>query len=276
MKSRAPGHLPVATAILVWMSGCGDATIPGAGPTPSNAAPGGSVSPAPTARPVSIRGFTHAGDGSILPGVEVCLDNGVLRSPPTDPVMCTVSASDGSFRVSGASANGAATLTFRKDGFESTVRPMELQAEDVTLPSSENVLLADPLVFVGTPADPSKGQIAFAVSTTGAGPTPQVSATLFDFIQGGASGLAWPPVYVDEKGAPAPGTAAGTAGGFVNVAPSLYIVTFHATSGFCVPDSGLHDYAATQDSNGDIAMLVPIIQGYVTAPVGVSCTSDGP
>jgi len=273
MKSRARSHLPVAAATLVCMWGCGDATIPGTVAPPSNAAPSG-TSPAPTAQSVSIHGFTHAADGSILPGVEVCLDDGVVSGPPTNPVMCTASASDGSFTVSGASANGDATLTFRKDGFQSTVRPMELQAEDVTMPSSENVLFASPLVFAGVPADPSKGQLPFAVSTTDSGPTPQVSATLSGYyVPGGAAGPAGPAVYFDGKGAPAPGAAAGTGGGFVNVEPGLYMVTFHAASGLCVPTSG---YAASQDSTGDISMLMPVIQGYVTAPAGVWCTSDGP
>jgi hypothetical protein len=50
----------------------------------------------------------------------------------------------------------------------------------------------------------------------------------------------------------------------------------HPTSGFCASISDLYAYAVTADSTRDIAMLVPVIQGYVTASVGIWCTSDGP
>jgi hypothetical protein len=288
MKSRVLSPLPLATATLVFVWGCGDASLPEPGPQPSSvspsagpapapsATPGDTASPAPAAQPLAIRGFTHGADSSVLPGVEVCLHDGVVSGSPTDPVMCTVSAGDGSFTVSGASANGAATLTFRKDGFAPTVRPIELQTADVTLPSSENVLLAEPLAMAGTAADPTRGQIAFAVATTDSGPAPQVTASLVAFLVAeGSYGVNTPPVYLDGAGAPAPGAAAGNSGDFVNVPPGVYMIQFHPTSGYCVPNARF-DYAAGQDPNGDIGILVPVLQGFVTAPVGIWCTSDGP
>jgi len=283
MKSKA--KLALATAAVVWTWGCGGTSLPEQG-SPSTAPPAASPSPAPPAsspppteqapESVSIRGFTHASDGSILPGVEVCLVNASVISPPTDTAMCAVSASDGAFQVSGARADGAVTLTFRKDGFVPTARPIALQAQDVTLPSSENVLYADPMVFMGSPADSSKGQIAFALTTSDSGPAPQLSATLAGYLVPGGFGDPVAAVYNDAKGAPAPAAEAGASGGFVNVKPGMYAITLHPTTGFCVSTSGLYGYAATQESNGDIAILVPVIQGYMTSPVGVWCTTDGP
>jgi hypothetical protein len=227
---------------------------------------------------VSIRGFTHAADGSILPGVEVCLVNGtVLASAPADAAMCSVSGSDGSFVVSGARANGAATLTFKKDGFVPSARALALQDQDVALPPSENALYANPMVFMGASADPTKGQVSFAVITTDSGPVPQLTATLAAYlVPGGSYGFTAPPVYFDVKGAPAPGAASGTGGGFVNVDPGMYVITLHPTSGLCVPTTGLYGYASALESNGDTTIFVPVVQGFVTAPVSVWCTSDGP
>ena len=169
--------------------------MPAPGEAPSSAPPVASAPPsasassaasapsAPSPQSLSIHGFTHAVDGeAFLPGVDVCLVDGVVINLPIDPVMCTVSAADGSFAVSGAGANGDATLTFAKDGFAPMVRPINLEAQDVTLPSNENVLHAAPLVVAGTAANPGKGQLAFAVTTTGSGPTPQMTATLTGYL----------------------------------------------------------------------------------------------
>jgi len=266
----------VSMVTLLSAVGCGGASVGTGNEVTETTDASPPTAPTPT---VSVRGVAHAADGSTLPGVQVCLDNGiVVVSPPTNPGDCTVSASDGSFGMSAVSHNKALTLTFQKDGFEPTVRPIELRVEgDVTLPSSENVLFANPLVFMGTPADPNKGQIAFAVSTTGDGPTPQVSATAVGyFAPNGVAGVPESAVYADEHGTPAPGVSVGTSGGFVNVASGLYLIQFHPTSGYCASTSGLYSYAATVESNGDVALLVPVIRGYVTTPVDIWCTSDGP
>ena len=183
MKSRVLVHLPIATA-LAWMWGCGDANMPAPGEAPSNAPPVASAPPsasassaasapsAPSPQSLSIHGFTHAVDGSVLPGVDVCLVDGVVINLPIDPVMCTVSAADGSFAVSGAGANGDATLTFAKDGFAPMVRPINLEAQDVTLPSNENVLHAAPLVVAGTAAESRQGSARIRGDDDRLGPHP--------------------------------------------------------------------------------------------------------
>jgi hypothetical protein len=43
-----------------------------------------------------------------------------------------------------------------------------------------------------------------------------------------------------------------------------------------LPNSGLYGYSATVQPNGDTSIFVPVIQGYVTGPVGVWCTSFAP
>src|SRR5258708_13510554 len=132
----------------------------------------------PPPPPGSIRGFTHGADASALPGVKVCLyENITIGAEPVDPVMCNLSATDGSFGVSGARTRTNVMLTFKKDGFAPTLRAITTQTDDITLPASENALLPDPLVFMGKTADPSKGQIAFATTTAGAGPAPAGSVT---------------------------------------------------------------------------------------------------
>jgi hypothetical protein len=226
---------------------------------------------------VSIGGFTHGADAGVLPGVKVCLYGGVtIAAEPSEPVMCNVSATDGSFGVSGARARTNVMLTFKKDGFAPTLRAITTQTDDITLPASENTLLPDPLVFMAKTADPSKGQIAFATTTAGAGPAPDVSVTANGFfVPSGAAGLPDPPVYFDRSGVPAAEAAAGTRGGFANVTPDLYMVQFHPVSGTCSVSSGLYGYRATtgtSDPTLPAAVFVPVIQGYVTGPIGASCT----
>jgi hypothetical protein len=227
---------------------------------------------------VSIGGLAHAADGSTLAGVEVCFHKGiVVGSAPTESDACTVSKSDGSFNLTGAPAKQDVTLMLRKDGLMPIARPMALEGNDVTLPANENVFLAGHPIFMGVLPDLRTGQIAFTVISTDGGPPAQVSATLMGYyVPNGAAGVVQRPVYADEKGAPAPGATAGSGGGFINVNPGLYMIRFHPTLGYCLPTSGPYNYAATADPNGDFSMLVPVIEGYLTAPVGVWCTSDGP
>jgi len=283
MKSAAITSLSVATFLSAVGCGGPDPSSTNARSLSASGSPSGSsdagapqeaTNTPPAPLPVSIGGFTHAADGSVLPGVQVCLYGGItVAAEPRDPIMCTVSATDGSFGVSGTSATADVMLTFKKDGFAPTLRAITAQTADLTLPASENVLLPDPLVFMGKAADPSKGHIAFVTTTTGAGPAQDVSVTANAFYV--PSGVAWPsqsPVYFDQNGVPAPGAATGTSGGFVNVSPGLYLVQFPPASGSCVASSGLYGYPGTKDPTLDAAVLVPIIQGYVSAPIGVSCT----
>jgi hypothetical protein len=226
---------------------------------------------APDSR-LTIHGFTHSADGSALPAVEVCLTTGInAGTEPTEHLDCTLSGADGSFKVSGASSDDVLTLTFKKDGFVPTARPMAFQSGDITLPSNENVLLATPLVFMGKPTDPTKGQVSFVAITLGGGPAAEVSATLTGYdVPTGVVGLTRTPVYLDNEGAPAPEATAGSSGGFVDVAPGLYVAKFRAESGACVAYD-LYGYPGALESDDTVAMLVPVIRGYLTAPIGVSC-----
>jgi hypothetical protein len=224
---------------------------------------------------VSIRGFVHGADGSVLPGCRICLYGGItVAAEPTDPVACTLTAADGSFGVSGAGAHTAVMLTFKKDGFAPALRAIVTQTETITLPASENALLPDPLVFMGKPADPTKGHIAFVAMTNAAEPAPVVSATATGYyVPGGVAGTPELPVYFDRNGVPTPQATAGTSGGFVNLDPGLYMVEFSPASGTCAASSGLYGYTGTPDPTLPAAIFVPVIQGYVSAPVGVQCQS---
>jgi len=227
---------------------------------------------------LSIGGAVHASDGSALAAVTVCLYGGVdFAGASAGPLAltlskpaCTYSAADGSFLVSGAQAVQWVTLTFQKNGFAPTLRAIATQTADITLPSSENVLLPVPMTFMGTSADPSKGQIAFSATTPGAGSPAQMSVTATAFtILGGFTGPSEQPRYLGPDGAPAAGAAAGAAGGFVNVPSGLYLLQFEGTSARCAANTGLYGYPASPG-----AIFVPVLEGYVTAPVGVSCTGS--
>jgi hypothetical protein len=278
MKSVGITTLSIATFLSAI--GCGgpdpsDTSAPG----PSASATPGVPSPSPTTTsttpelpPVSIRGFTHGADASVLPGVEVCLYGGIsVAVKPPDPIMCTFSAADGSFGVSGASASADVMLTFKKDGFAPMLRAIATQTDDITLPASENALLQDPLVFMGKTGDASKGQIAFFMTTPDGRNATQASVKLIRF----EDTYSQPPVYLDRDGVVAVGAAAGSRGGFVNLPAGLYALRFGAASVACTAATGLYGYPITafQDpSSGEATVLVPVIQGYVTAPIGVSCT----
>jgi hypothetical protein len=233
--------------------------------------------------PLSIRGFVHSWDGGPLSGVKVCIHGafsaganwvGPVELTLSGPTSCATSATDGSFVVSGAPANtDFVPLTFEKEGFTPALRTVAIQTADITLPTEENALLANPPIFIGTPADPTRGQIAFFVKVAGAGPAPDVSVTATGFSNATAlSGPSETPQYVDSNGAPAD---AGTAGGFVNVPSGAYQLTFH-TSGACVADP----YAYRDPASGsqgatpmDVAIWVPVVNGYVSAPVVAYCAS---
>jgi hypothetical protein len=280
MKSVRISTLSLATFLSAV--GCG-------GPNPSSPnGPGGSASsdasasetsPSDTSgmsepSPLSIRGITHGADGSTLSGVTVCLERGItIAAVPINSVMCTLSAADGSFAVSGALPNADTMLTFRKNDFAPTLRAIATQTSDITLPANENVLLPNPLSFLGVPANSEKGQIAFAATTAGTGPAENLSVTAerLDLL-GGYASAPEQPVYLDRDGSPASRATSGTRGGFVNVTPGLYVVRFHYATGTCSASTGLYGYPMSNDPPWIVTLLVPVDPGYVSAPVGVSCT----
>lgn len=245
-------------AALLAAAGCGSGagsagggTQTGSPVTTSTAPPG----------PVSIQGFTHASDGSVLPGVEVCADADV-GTP--DGGACATSTGDGSFALHGLPPDTALTLWFTKDAYLPTVRALDTQAIDVVLPESENALypVSAPQTLLGVTADPTKGHILFVVMGSGSQPAPAVS------VQLSGADADTQPIFVGGAG----GTA-GTQGGFVNLTPGLYVVRFQAASVTCTADDlyGLPSTEYLDPSSGEAAAVVPVYAGTVTAPVGATC-----
>jgi hypothetical protein len=258
----------VSVATFLSAMGCG-----GAGPSstsPSETSPVVGTIPPPAATVVSITGFVHASDGTLLPGATVCLQEGLTKNAAS----CTTSGSAGTFTLAGAPANGPVILTFQKDGFVPGLRAVDTEAVDLSLPANENTLMpsVDPQTFLGMPADPSKGQITFSVTTPAGQKATDASVRLTRF----EDSYSQPPVYLDSDGAVAVGATTGSRGGFVNLAAGLYALRFAAASVTCTASTGLYGYPVTafQDpSSGEATVLVPVFEGYVTAPVGVSCAS---
>jgi hypothetical protein len=294
MKSVGITSLSVAT--FVSAVGCGGpnpsgTNAPASGVSPSSGASSGASASGPSTSattktpeppsPLSIGGFAHGTDASVLPGVQVCLyrgfsfatdSAGVASVVLPDPGDCAVSAADGSFRVSGAHAGDFAMLTFRKDAFAPTLRAIAMQTDNITLPPNENVLMPAPLIFMGTPVDPDKGQISFSATTPGGGPAADVSVTSTVFgILSGFANTSEGARYLDGNGALVPGATAGSAGGFVNVHSGFYVLRFDAAAGKCTASSGLYGYPVT--GSPDALIEVPVVAGYVSASVGMSCTA---
>src|SRR5580700_291719 len=248
---------------LLSAMGCG-----GAGPSDTNPSGEAATSPADTgsAQPmVSIQGFVHASDASALSGATVCP---LVVGTPKNAASCQTSGSDGSFTLA-APANEWVAVTFDKPGFVSTVRAVQTQTGAMTLPGTENVMLpaVEPLSIAGVPADASMGQVAFSVM----GPTGQngvaASVTL------GGTGSLPSAIYVDSDGSPAAGATSGTQGLFVNLPPGLYSLHFSQASVTCAP-LGLYGWPMTMyQSAGEATVVVPVMAGYVTAPVAASCVS---
>jgi hypothetical protein len=233
---------------------------------------------------LSISGVVHGPDGSPLPGVEACLHRGFsfgtdsggpARLILPDAADCTISAVDGSFRVSGAHRPDMVILTFRREGFAPMVRALATRTDDVALPATENALMATPLTFMGEPADPSKGHIPFSVTTPGTTPADLTRVGLeADSLRASAFSLL---TAFDDSAEIAPlwslddSPTAGTAvvGGFANVPSALYLVSLQGASAACTASTGLHgDLLGAAD---EAAIIVPVLEGYVTAPVSISC-----
>jgi hypothetical protein len=245
---------------LLSAMGCG-----GAGPSDTNSsgnAPAaaspmetGSIPALPS---VSIRGLIHATNGTSLPRVSVCLE---------DSSTCGTSGDDGSFTLSGAPANQFVPVTFRKDGFLSLLRVIQTQTSDVVVEMSELTSPAvPPQTFMGAAIDPDKGNIAFFVVSPDQQPAPGVWVTM---LGTGASA----PTYLGADGSPDLDATEGSTGGFVNVPAGLYLLQFGHPGATCTA-SDLGGYPLTVGQQaGDVTLIVPVVAGYVTTSVSVSCVS---
>jgi hypothetical protein len=260
----------VSMVTLLSAMGCGGAgpvDTNSSGHAPAAASPTGAGS-TPALATVSIQGFAHAPDGAPLSGATVCP---LVVGAAKNAAACATSGQDGSFTLA-APANEWVAVTFDKEGFVPTVRPVQTQTGGMTLPGTENVMLTavEPLIVAGATADPSRGQVAFSV--TGLAGQDAVAASV---TMTGGDGTTQPATYVDSNGSPATGATAGTQGRFVNVPPGLYVLRFSQASAACAPMSlyGWPMTAYEDPSSGEAAVVVPVIAGYVTAPVAASCAS---
>jgi hypothetical protein len=262
----------ILTCVSMVVAGCGgvvDANGEGSttSPVPSPQSANSTDAPAVPASPrVSISGFAHASDGSALEGVEVCLQAG-----PTVAMnigTCATSSADGAWTVSDVPANEDVTLALEKQGFAPMLRAIQTLTDDIAMPTEENVLVpaADGRSFMGTPTDTKKGQIEFF--STG---QDDVSVKLFGFDRQGAE-----PIYLDRDGKPAGATVTtGSRGGFVGLPTGVYMLQFSRPSARCMADTtGLHGYPAITFPDSTLpTLIVPVVEGYVTGPVGAGCST---
>jgi hypothetical protein len=164
-----------------------------------------------------------------------------------------------------------AIVTFQKEWFWSTLRAIATGDHDISLPQDENLLLTagQSPAFAGAAADPTKGQISFFVKSSDDSPAPDVALTI-----SGTNGGSPQPIYMDTHGTPLSGATAGSQGAFVNVPEGLYVVRLGGDSIQCTASTGLYGYPMTAfPVSGQAALLVPVIGGFVTAPIGATCAS---
>jgi hypothetical protein len=253
---------------LVACAGCGGATVGEAGAAGSTQ----DATPTPDAPTVSVQGVALTSKGSPVAGVSVCL----LQT--TDHANCTTSDADGAWALAGAPADELVAITFVKEGFFPTLRPVVTARQTVKLTGSDASVLASgdwdgALVSVlenpaaaagamGTALDPNVGHIAFLTATGGAEPTTPAAVTL------GGTNKEEAPFFVDASGSLLNQTS-GTRGLFVNLPPGLYVVTFEGASGGCQAHGGL--YGAPIATARGVRLMVPVVAGFVTLPVAVDC-----
>jgi hypothetical protein len=194
-----------------------------------------------------------------------------IGSETEDPAMpvrtCVTSDADGKWTIPAAPRFTRIRLTFEKADFAPVLRVVETEYSDIDLPADENRLVAKSASssFMGVTSDVTKGSIEFAV-TDG---TVATAVTLR-----GVDGSVATARYFDAGGNVSPNALAGARGGFANLAPGLYAVTFGGGGTSCFATSTLYGYPETvylDASSGKATVLVPVVDGYLTAPVGVSC-----
>ena len=125
-----------------------------------------------------------------------------------------------------------------------------------------------PPAFAGVPMDSSTGGIEFFIGSDGE--NAEASVTLFSFENGVHA-----PVYVGVDGNPIREATSGSAGGFVNLPPGMYVATFKSASGSCTTSGEL--YGAPMNvypKPGEVSVVVPVAAGRITTPVGVDCTPN--
>ena len=210
---------------------------------------------------IAVQGYVHAPDGTRLGGADICMFGPSANSEP-----CAESDATGAFTLAGLPANELVSLSFKMNGYVPMLRAVLTQEQDLRLPESENTLLAatQPESFLGVAMDPTKGQIAFQVrNADGNAPNVGVGLTGFD----GAT----VPTALSNDGMPAGSFAAGSGGGFANLAPGTYVLRVSGASASCT-SSPLYGLPVTTFQPSDAAAVaVSVVAGYVSAPVVVTC-----
>jgi hypothetical protein len=182
---------------------------------------------------------------------------------------CATSEADGSFTLNDIPRDLLLTVGFEKAGYMPMIRAIRTGATDVGLPADESIMrpLSTPPVFGGAPFDVSTGALEFFAGSGGEAPLASVSIVSYDDPNAN-----YEPVYLDANGNPATGATAGSFGAFVGLPPGLYLVTFHSETGSCTPLGSMYgepvDFFQVP---GQTSILVPVVEGHVTTPVGVDC-----
>jgi hypothetical protein len=215
---------------------------------------------------VSIEGTTRASDGTTLTGVAVC-----LRTDPTsaEGAACTTSDGSGAWKFASAASNAWLAVTFVKEGFFPTLRPISTGATNIVISPTDGALIPSTAMasMLNVPMDAAAGHLLFAMAPPGSWvATP---ATVTARLIGAATTT---PVYFDANGDATPGASAGTAGAFANLPPGYYETTFAGDSVSCAIVGGTYGYPITAFAESGVArLLVPVVEGFLTTPVAVSC-----
>jgi hypothetical protein len=214
---------------------------------------------------LSIQGFVHDAHGASLSGVQVCLQAGPEIA--LDIGDCATSTADGSFALHGMPQEILLTIAFEKKGYVPAIRAIQMKTSDIELPSDENRMLptSTPPVFAGAPLDATTGGIRFFVDSDSGEPAP-ASAWIASFEN---PNVDYEAVYFDAAGNVVSGAQAGSSGAFGGLPTGSYAVTFYSDTGSCTPKGDLYGQPL-----GETSILVPVVEGHVTMPVGADCTAN--
>ena len=244
-------------------TGCG-------GSDPSNA-PGatqqgvllGTGTPSPDE--VSITGFVHASDGTLLGGAHRVS----ARRPRNHRLhrhrhrRCVLAAR-AQLQLGDAHVPAYA-------GYLPVLRPIATQDAETCL-EGENALMPieSPQTFMWSAGRVQAKDTSSSSSWAPGSATPPPSSPRFP----GPTG-APPTIYLDSTGAPASGAAGGTSGGFANLVAGMYVLRFSAGSAKCTAN-GAYGYSprgvSGPDQRRSSRRRALVEAGTLTAPVGVTCT----
>jgi hypothetical protein len=156
-----------------------------------------------------------------------------------------------------------------KDGFFPTLRPINTEATDIVIPPTDGTLIRFTAMasMLNVPMDAAAGHLLFATAppSTPAAIPAAVTARLI-------GSPTTSPVYFDANGNPAAGANAGATGIFANLPPGYYEATFATDSAPCTDVGGTYGYPITAFAPIGVArLMVPVVEGFLTAPIAVSC-----